>query len=66
MSKSTLPPMMPVHPAEGLLIRDPQTRRHLPPEGAEVPAHDLYWQRRLADKDVLPGLKPAKKAKSEP
>lgn len=29
-------------------IRDPHTKRHLPPEGREVP-ESTYWLRRLRD-----------------
>lgn len=37
----------------GMIIRDPQTTRPLPDEGAEVP-DSSYWRRRLADGDVSP------------
>jgi hypothetical protein len=41
-----------VQPAPGLVIRDPDLRDHLPPEGREVPSSD-YWNRRLRDGDVV-------------
>lgn len=43
-----------VRPAPGLKVRDPVLRDHLPAEGREV-ADSVYWQRRLRDRDVLPG-----------
>lgn len=42
--------LKPKHP--GMIIRDPQTMRPLPDEGAEVP-DSSYWHRRLADGDVI-------------
>lgn len=45
---------MKVKPAPGLLVRDPISRRPLPPEGADVPDDSTYWVRRLLDGDVLP------------
>lgn len=42
-----------VKPAPGLKVRDPQSKRHLPEEGAEVPDSDSYWVRRLIDGDVV-------------
>lgn len=41
-----------VKPAEGRALRDPQTRRLLPVEGRQVP-DDIFWQRALADGDVV-------------
>lgn len=41
-----------VVPSPGLLVRDPETNRHLPPEGADVLADSTYWLRRIADGDV--------------
>lgn len=41
-----------------LVVRDPVTRRPLPPEGAEVP-ETTYWHRRLRDGDVLAAAAPA-------
>lgn len=46
-----------VKPAPGLVIRDPDLLDLLPPEGREVPDAP-YWQRRLADRDVLPARAP--------
>ncbi|HEY2010532.1 MAG TPA: DUF2635 domain-containing protein [Rhizomicrobium sp.] len=42
-----------VKPNAGLKVRDPVMRDFLPAEGREVDDHDLYWHRRLRDKDVL-------------
>lgn len=41
-----------VKPASGRSVRDPKTKRHLPPEGAEVP-ESIFWVRRLAEGDVV-------------
>ena len=41
-----------VKPAEGRALRDPQTRRLLPAESRQVP-DDIFWQRALADGDVV-------------
>ena len=43
---------MRVKPAPGLLVRDPISKRPLPPEGAEVP-ESSYWVRRVASGDVV-------------
>lgn len=40
-----------VVPAAGLIVRDPVTRKPLPPEGDRVPA-TTYWHRRIAEGDV--------------
>ena len=45
-------PTLNVKPAPGLLVRDPDSRQPLPPEGAAV-ASSTFWHRRLADGDVL-------------
>ena len=42
-----------VMPAPGLKVRDPKTKRHIPDEGIEVPDTDTFWNRRLADGDVV-------------
>jgi len=48
---------------EGLLVPIPgRTRRHLPPEGAEV-TRDAYWSRRIADGEVRVVTKATKAAK---
>ncbi len=41
-----------VKPAEGRLVRDPETYEPIPAEGAKVP-RTPYWIRRLADGDVI-------------
>jgi len=39
-------------PAPGRLVPDPERRDTLPPEGRTV-ASSQYWQRRIADGDVV-------------
>lgn len=39
-------------------VRDPVTKRAIPPTGAEVPMNG-YWMRRVRDKDVVIGEEPA-------
>jgi hypothetical protein len=43
-----------------MLVRDPVTRRPLDPEGEDKPryGHEMYWQRRLRDGDVVEVAKP--------
>lgn len=43
---------MKVKPQQGLVVRDPDTRQPLPPEGADVP-DTTHWRRRLAAGDVV-------------
>lgn len=52
-----------VKPREGLVVRDPVSKRPLPAEGAEVPETG-YWFRRLRDNDVVEAKPP--KAAAEP
>lgn len=40
-----------VKPKEGLKVRDPATKNHLPQAGAEV-EQSPYWAKRIADKSV--------------
>jgi len=47
-------------PAEGRQVADPDRRDHLPAEGREV-VLTQYWQRRIADGDVVVG-QPTKEA----
>lgn len=42
-----------IRPREGLKVRDPVSRRHIPESGIEVPDTDTYWTRRLMDGDVV-------------
>lgn len=42
-----------VKPREGLKVRHPATRQHIPDEGIEVSETDIYWTRRLIDGDVV-------------
>jgi hypothetical protein len=51
---------MKVKPREGLKVLNPDSRLHLPPEGAEVP-ETSYWLRRLADGDVVLSKEPVVK-----
>lgn len=47
-----MPDTLTVHPVPGgPNVRDPETLRHLPPEGATVP-RTTYWLRRIACGDV--------------
>lgn len=41
-----------VTPAPGLLIPDPDLQDTLPVDGRDVP-DTAYWQRRIADQDVV-------------
>lgn len=41
-----------VKPREGVRVRDPDTKQHIPVTGREVP-ESSYWLRRLADGDVV-------------
>jgi hypothetical protein len=44
---------MRIRPAvPGAIVRDPETKRPLPPEGADV-AETSYWLRRLRSRDVV-------------
>jgi len=43
---------MKIKPAEGLIVRDPDTRRPLAAKG-EVKPKNAYWMRRLRDGDVV-------------
>lgn len=43
---------MKLKPKAGLVVRDPDTRQQLAPEGEEKPLSQ-YWMRRLADGDVV-------------
>lgn len=52
-------PTMFIRPRPGLVVRDPQTLKPLPAEGAEVAASS-HWRRRIADGDVTTGRPPAK------
>jgi hypothetical protein len=42
-----------VKPANGLKIRDPFKKDHLPPQGREVSETDLYWHRHLLAGDIV-------------
>lgn len=46
-----------VTPKPGLTVRDPETKRPVPAEGAEVPQSG-YWMRRLRDGDLVAGSPP--------
>ena len=43
---------MRVKPKEGLLVRDPFTKRPLPESGRDVP-DTTYWRRRVETGDVV-------------
>jgi hypothetical protein len=42
---------MHIIPKSGVLVRDPQTLRIVPPEGINVSEGDLFWHRLIADGD---------------
>lgn len=48
---NTAPERLQLRPRAGVVVLDPDTRRPLPLEGADVPS-STYWLRRLADGDV--------------
>lgn len=41
-----------VKPKPGVIVRDPHTKKPVPPEGREVP-DERYWQRRVRDGDLV-------------
>lgn len=43
---------MRVKPAEGLKVRDPISKLHIPAEGCDVP-ESSYWVRRIRSGDVV-------------
>lgn len=47
-----------VIPKPGLVIRDPDLKTLVPPEGREVP-DAMYWQRLIMDGDVTVGKAPS-------
>lgn len=49
-----------VIPKNGIVIRDPDLKTHLPAEGRDVP-DSLFWQRRISDGDVTIGKAPTSK-----
>jgi hypothetical protein len=44
---------MRVKPAAGLSVRDPLTKKLLPPEGIDVPDGDILWTKMHNDGDVV-------------
>lgn len=52
---------MRIQPIPGRQVPDPEKGGVLPPQGRVVNDHDQYWQRRIADGDVVEA-----KAKAEP
>lgn len=54
---------MTVKPREGVKVRDPLSKRHIPESGIEVPDSDSYWHRRLQDGDVVQVEKPTEQSK---
>jgi hypothetical protein len=51
-------------PKEGVTVRDPHTRRKLPPEGephrVATQSEATYWSRRIRDRSVVIGEPPVK------
>lgn len=54
-----------VKPAPDRFVRDPESKRLLPDDGAEVPQAG-YWMRRLRDGDVIPATPAASAAPAAP
>ena len=54
--------MVKLIPKNGLIVRDPITKRPIPIEGIEVNL-DRFWRRRIADGDVY--IEIPKKTKKE-
>lgn len=55
-----------VKPKPGLRVRRPEPPYpHIPEDGAEVSDTDTYWNRRLADGDVVLTERPAAQALEE-
>ncbi|HEV2365400.1 MAG TPA: DUF2635 domain-containing protein [Caulobacteraceae bacterium] len=56
-----------VRPADGLIVRDPNTKQLVDPAGFEVDEFDLGWVRKIRDGDVVvvdqaaPALAPKEK-----
>jgi hypothetical protein len=44
---------MRVKPAPGLKVRDPDTKKLLPPEGIDVPDDSILWTKLLNHGDVV-------------
>ena len=44
---------MRIKPADGLVVRDPETKAAISSDGIEVNPFDLYWAARLRDGDVV-------------
>lgn len=49
-------------PADGRLVRDPVTGKHLASTGEDKPRNS-YWLRRLKDGDVVEAKRPRKSSK---
>lgn len=42
---------MHIKPKDGIRVRNPVDFRIVPPDGIEVPDHDLFWHRLVNDGD---------------
>jgi Protein of unknown function (DUF2635). len=42
-----------IKPAQGRVVRYPNSEKRLPETGANVPDRDLFWLKRLKDGDVI-------------
>jgi hypothetical protein len=51
-----------VIPKAGIIVRDPVSKKSVPATGRHVDDYDVYWHRRIRDKDVTIGTPPAKPA----
>lgn len=44
---------MRIRPADGNIVRHPQTKQPIPAEGIDVDETSLYWSRRIRQGDVV-------------
>ena len=51
-----------IKPAQGLVIRNPETKKLLPADGIEVPDNSVLWNKLINQGDVVLA-KPVKEAK---
>lgn len=50
---------MRIRPADGLIVRHPETKTPIPAEGIEVSETSLFWNRRIRQGDVVVVDEPA-------
>ena len=54
---------MRIKPAQGLSVRDPETKQLLPVDGIDVPDDSILWNKILNDGDVVLVLTKSSSAK---